>query len=100
MKTPGDTTLEEIRATLMECALIISSFRNRNAASGYQLREPPGTSAILSRIDSLVDTDEKPKRERKKPRAKRETKVPAVPVLQTEAGKKYLQGVINNLTQP
>lgn len=47
---------------LIECAVIISSFRNRNAASGYQLREPPGTESILNRIDKLVNADEKIKR--------------------------------------
>jgi len=44
-------------ALLLEAAVIISSFRNRNAASGYQLREPPGTDAILTRIDKLVHAD-------------------------------------------
>jgi hypothetical protein len=61
-------------ALLIEAAVIISSFRNRNAASGYQLREPPGTDTILSRIDSAVCEPTKLQAQPLKPKRKRQNK--------------------------
>ena len=100
MPTPKSPTLEELRTTLMECAVIISSFRNRNAQSGYQLREPPGTGAILSVIDALVNTDDtKPEKTDKKKKTVRTSARPmAMPLVDTEAGRQFIQGAINHLS--
>ena len=67
----SDTSPDPVAALLIEAALIISSFRNRNAQSGYQLREPPGTDTILSRIDKLVHADKPEKTEPVKIQRKR-----------------------------
>lgn len=52
----------EMKDALMECALIISSFRNKNATAGHPLREPPGVSAIIAQIDALLDPENQPKK--------------------------------------
>lgn len=92
-------TVDTLKAALMECALIISSFKNRNSQAGYPLREPPGANAIITTIDALVTADETaPKKQavipqiappEKKRRAK--PKPLSIPRLQdTEAGRAML----------
>jgi hypothetical protein len=83
-----------LKAALMECALIISSFKNRNSQAGYPLREPPGSSAIISTIDALVNTDAAPEKATPKKSAvvrRRKLKPLKVPPLSdTEAGREML----------
>lgn len=93
-------TEDTLKAALMECALIISSFKNRNSTAGYPLREPPGANSIITTIDALVNTDaesEKPARAQvdasdTKRRRSKPLEIPRL--IDTEAGRKMLaQGV-------
>lgn len=47
------------RQLLLECSLLLSSFRWLNKRAGYAFREPPGIDAMLARIDALCFPDER-----------------------------------------
>lgn len=42
---------------LMRAALIVSSFRNKNAKAGYAFCEPPGTDALIVDIDTHLSNE-------------------------------------------
>lgn len=44
---------------LMDCALIISSFRWKLREAGYPFPEPPNTQRTIARIDAVCFPDEK-----------------------------------------
>lgn len=51
---PAPLDQKAARDILAEAALIISSFRNKVAASGYPFQLPPGTARIITEIDLLL----------------------------------------------
>ena len=50
-------TIGEAITTLIECALMISTFRERLDKSGYPFPEPHGVKSLMARIDALTDPD-------------------------------------------
>lgn len=105
-----DPSKDPAAALLLECALVITAFRNSNAKLGYVFREPLGVSAILLDIDTLVNTDTSTTEKTAVIKRKR-PKEPAIEItpalqhvhrpawLETDAGKLYIENAIAGLNK-